>query len=276
MKMHLVFLALALGGTASAHAEDSVATPATQVTNSHVWALSPAERAEAVKWACDLIQNNLPATYRGKKNWDHRKRIYAGVDVDFEDGKLRTHRKYREVRHGNWLRYQIDLKDPADVRNLQFTVIGVETLADNRMRVDLQIDSTVDIELQQQRWNLGVQLYSVTSHGHARVRLRLLTDIGSYFDTTKIPPDVILDPIVRKTDLQLVDLEMDKIGALGSDLAEELGDIVERELREDYLPKQREKLTEKLNQQIDRRRSKLRISVSDWLARYLKPSSTKP
>ncbi len=87
---------------------------------------------------------------------------------------------------------------------------------------------------------------------------------------------MILDPVVQRADLQIVDLEMDKIGVLGSDLAEEVGDIVERQLRDEYLPKQRDKLAERLNQQIDRRRSKLRISASDWLAKYLRPSSAKP
>lgn len=275
MKLHGVLLAMMFGGTC-ARAEDLVGASTTAVDGNHVAALSPAERAEAVQWACDLIQSNLPATYQGKKNWDHRKRIYAGVDVDFDHGKLKTHRKYREVRHGNWLRYQIDLKDPTDPRYLQFTVVGVDALPDGKTRVDLQIDSTIDIELQQQRWDLGVQLFSVTSHGHARVRLRLLADIGSYFDTTKIPPDVILDPLVKQAKLEVIDLEMDKIGVLGSDLAEELGDVVERQLRDDYLPKQSEKLADKLNQQIDRRRSKLRVSASDWLAKYLKPSSPKP
>ncbi len=281
MKLHLVFLAFALGiglthaEDFGAYAEELTVAPPNEVSATQVLTLSPAERTEAVKWACDLVQSNLPATYRGKKNWDHRKRIYAGVDVDFDDGKLETHRKYRDVRHGTWLRYQIDLKDPTDPRYLQFTVVGVETRTDGRMRVDLQIDSAVDIELQQQRWNLGVHLYSVTSHGHARVRLRLVADIGSYFDTTKIPPDVILDPVIQRADLQIVDLEMDKIGVLGSDIAEELGDVVERQLRDEYLPNQREKLVERLNLQIERRRSKLRISASDWLARYLRPTSVK-
>ncbi len=210
---------------------------------SQVMALSPAERAEAVRWACELVQANIPAHFKGDKNWDHRKRVYAGVDVAWKDGKLRTHRKYREVRHGTWMQYQIDLKDPTDPRHLQFTVKQVDTLADGRMLVSLQIDTSFEIQIRQQRWNLGVQMYSVTSRGHAQLRMDLVAEVGAYFDTTKIPPDVVLDPLVRSTDLQLVNLEMDKIGFLGSDIAEEIGGMIEQVLREDYLPGQREKLT---------------------------------
>lgn len=230
----------------------------------------PAEEAKAsIQWAVYLVQQNLPPRYEKKKNWGNTKRVYAGVDIDHDGLKLKTHRRYKEVRHGKWLKYTIDLKDPTDLRNLHIEVVRAEMQPTGRLQLEFVIHSHLDIDARQERWNYGVQLYSVSTRAHAHVRMNLTADIGFNFDYTKVPPDVLFDPVVKSADIQLIDLEVDKISKLGSDIAEEFGDIVERVLRDDYLPQQREKLTAKLNGQIDRRRDKLRISASDWLTSRL-------
>jgi hypothetical protein len=230
----------------------------------------PEEEARAsIQWAVYLIQQNLPPRYEKKKNWGNTKRVYAGVDIDNDGLKLKTHRRYKEVRHGKWLKYTIDLKDPTDLKNLHIEVVRAEMQPTGRLQLEFVIHSHLDIDARQERWNFGVQLYSLSTRAHAHVRMNLVADIGFNFDYTKVPPDVLFDPVVKSADIQLIDLEVDKISKLGSDIAEEFGDMVERALRDDYLPQQREKLTAKLNGQIDRRRDKLRISASDWLTSRL-------
>lgn len=233
----------------------------------------PAEEAKAtVQWAAYLIQANLPTHYHGDKNWGETKRIYAGVDIDHDGLKLKTHRRYREVRHGKWLKYAIDLKDPTDPRHLNINVASAAMDTSGRLNLNLRIDTRVGIDARQERWNYGLQLYSVSTQGTAKLSMSLQASIGFAFDYTRIPPDVVFDPLVEKADIQLIDLEVDRISKLGSDIAHELGDLAERVIRDEYLPKQRSKLAHKLNTQIDRRRDKLRISASDWLAQQLKPA----
>jgi hypothetical protein len=139
----------------------------------------------------------------------------------------------------------------------------------------LQIDTQVRIEAQQQRWNYGIQLYSVSTEAIAKLRMTIDTSIGFAMDYSRVPPDVLFDPVVNTADIQLIDLEVDRIGILGSDIAEEIGDIAKRIIRDEYLPRQRDQLASKLNHQINRRRDKLRISASDWLTKFLSsPSSS--
>ena len=256
--------------TLAAHAGNG-AEPSGSVESSVINTL-PAEEAKAsIQWAVYLIQQNLPARYEKKKNWGDTKRVYAGVDIDNDGLKLKTHRRYKQVRHGKWLQYTIDLKDPTDLKNLHIEVVRAEMQPNGRLLLEFLIHSHLDIDARQERWNYGFQLYSLSTRAHARVRMSLVADIGFHFDYTKVPPDVLFDPTVHSADIQLIDLEVDKISKLGSDIAEEFGDVVERALRDDYLPKQREKLVTKLNGQIDRRRDKLRISASDWLSTRLSP-----
>jgi hypothetical protein len=250
----------------SAAAGKPVANSAMETT---VPGLPPEEAKAAIQWAVYLVQANLPPTYEGKKNWGETKRVYAGVDIDNDGLKLKTHRKYKEVRHGKWLKYNIDMKDPNDPKYLKIEVVSAGLGHDGRLNISLRIDTKVDIEARQERWNYGLQLYSISTEATARLRMSMNASIGFAFDYTRIPPDVILDPLVETADIQLIDLEVDKISKLGSDIAEEIGDIAKRVIREEYLPRQREKLSQKLNAQINRRRDRLRISASDWISEQL-------
>jgi len=261
------FLTLALSGHASA--DDPLLNPPVTLVSQEFPALSSEEAKATIQWAVYLIQANLPPSHSGKKNWDAKKRVYAGIDIKNDGLKLKTHRKYREVRHGKWLRYTIDLKDPADPRYLKIEVLRAESNQPGRLSLKLQIDTHVDVETQQQRWNYGLQLYSVTVEAQAKLRMTIDADIGFGFDCSRFPPDILFDPVVNAADIQLVDLEVDKIGVLGSDIAEEIGDLAERVLRDEYLPGQRDQLAKKLNHQVNRRRDKLRISASDWLTKRL-------
>ncbi len=232
--------------------------------------LPPEEAKASLQWVIYLIQQNLPPHYEKRKGWGATKKVYAGVDIDNDGLRLETHRRYRDVRHGKWLRYEVDLNNPTDPRNLKVEVVRAETLPDGRLMANLRIDAKIDINARQERWNYGFQLYSVSVKATARLQLTLETTMGFVFDYTRVPPDIVFDPIVDSASIKLVDLEVDRISKLGSDVAEEFGDIVERALRDDYLPKQGDKLAGKLNVSIARRRDKLRISASDWLTQKLK------
>ena len=230
----------------------------------------PSDEAKAtLQWAVYLIQANLPPQHTGKKNWGATKRFYTGIDIDHDGMKLKTHRTFREVRHGKWLRYTIDLKDPNDPRYLNIEVARAVTSDDGRLHVDLTIDTQVDIETRQERWSYGLQLYSISTKSTAKLRMTVAANIGFVFDYTRIPPDIVFDPVIENAELKIIDLEVDRISKLGSDIAEELGDFAEHILRDEYLPNLNQKLVSKLNSQINRRRDKLRISASDWLSKQL-------
>ena len=263
----LLVLTLPLSGRSSA-AEPTLPSPAVEA---QLHPLPPEEAKAAIQWAVYLVQANLPSQYERKHRWGETKRIYAGIDIDNDGLKIKTHRRYRNVRHGKWLKYTIAVRDPNDPRCLDINVVAAEMTTDGRLKLDLRIDTQLNVQARQERWNYGLQLYSVSTEASAKVRMSLSASIGFAFDYGQVPPDIVLDPLVEKADVQIIDLEVDQISKLGSDIAEELGDIAERLLRDEYLPRQRDKLAQKLNAQIDRRRDKLRLSASDWLVRQLQP-----
>lgn len=238
-------------------------------------ALPPEEVQRVLQWAADWVRQTLPATYHGDKDWGKTTRLYAGVKVTKHDGHLSTKRRWTEVSHGRWIQYHIDLQDPSAPDRLNIRITKAEIGPDQRIHFEAQIDTRVDYRIEQERWNFGTRLFSVSVRGDAALRMIVAGDVGFAFDLTRIPPDVIADPNIRSTQLQLVSLKVDRISKIGGEVAEAVGDVAERIIRDEYLPKQQAKITERLNRQIDRRRDSLRFGATQWLMRTL-PTAPDP
>ena len=116
-----------------------------------------------------------------------------------------------------------------------------------------------------ERWNLGVQLFSISVTGKLRVRLDATTSFAAYADYSEIPPALVIDPRVDSAVLHLEEFEVERISKIGGDVAEEWGELMEGVVREVFLKRQNEKLTGKLNKSINKHRDDLRLSMADWL-----------
>lgn len=233
--------------------------------------IPPDEAKRLLQWALDWGRQLLPESYHRDKAWDKQKRVYAGFNIKADDGRLSTKRRWKEVNHGRWLRYDIRLGDVHDPRRLKVQVTDAHLGEDRRLHFEARVDTRVDVHLQQQQWNLGVRLYSLSVEADARLRMEIAGDIGFELDLTRIPPDVLADPHVSAIRLSLIDLNVERISHVGGEVAESIGDLVKQIIRDEYLPSQQAKIAEKLNRQIDRRRDRLRLGASDWLSRRLSP-----
>jgi len=61
----------------------------------------------------------LPQKFDDEKGWGDEKRIQSGLNVDFDDGRLRTSRRWNMVNHGSWLQGLGELVDPARTFSLK-------------------------------------------------------------------------------------------------------------------------------------------------------------
>ena len=231
--------------------------------------LPPEEAQRVLQWAADWVRQTLPSTYHGDKDWGKQARLYAGVRFTKHEGRLSTKRRWVEVGHGRWIQYDIDLGDPSSTDRLNIQITKAEIGPDRRIHFEAQVDTRVDLHIQQERWNLGTRLFSVSVKGDAAIRMIVKGDVGFAFDLTRIPPDVIADPNIHSTQISLFSLKVDRISKIGGEVAEAFGDLAGRIIRDEYLPKQQAKITDRLNRQIDRRRDQLRFGASDWLLRAL-------
>ncbi|WP_182870256.1 hypothetical protein [Stieleria mannarensis] len=234
--------------------------------------MSSDQARATVQSLVDLAVAQLPHAYDGEKNWKRTKKIWAGVRIRRDGVQLKTHRRWRDVRQGLQTRYHIQFPGErsaprpvnATVRSVTPTEGGPEQHAGWMIECDLA--TPLDFSARIERWNLGVQWYSVEVRGHAKIRLTLSGRLSSYPDYSVLPPAIVIDPNVTSASLHLDELHVDRISKVGGEVAEKWGEMAEKIVNEVLIDDINEKLHAKLNKAIDKKRDDLRFSASDWMS----------
>ncbi len=235
--------------------------------------LNDKQAQSSVQWLASVALSKMPRTFDGDKDWGDTKKVWAGVDVKRDGWKLKTHRRYREVEHGRWIRYEVSLPAP-EAGNAALVVIhAVESTIDaqteqQRWRIDSSIVVPAKFTARIQRWNLGVRLFSVTVQGELQLRLSSSATMGFFADYSEVPPALVIDPRVDQAQLVLERFEVERVSHIGGDVAEQWGDMMEELLLERLVRKQNDELVAKLNRSIEKEREDLRFSLADWFQQW--------
>lgn len=233
--------------------------------------LSPQQARLTLQTLVDMAIAKSPHEYKGKKNWEKTKRVWAGVRFRRDKFRISTKRRWRELRHGQQTRYRIsfpgDGSSPppviAHVRSVTFAE-GDEDQHSGWV-IDFDLTTPLDFSARIERWNLGVQWYSVEVSGHMKVRLQLQARLSAYPDYSDIPPAIVIDPVVTSASLTLQSLHVDRVSKIGGEVAEQWGDVAKKIIKEILIDDINSKLHTKLNNAIDKKRDALRFSASDWV-----------
>jgi hypothetical protein len=232
--------------------------------------LSNEQARQSVQWLASVAIGKLPPSFDGDKGWGDTKRVWSGIDIKRDGWKLKTHRRYREVEHGRWIRYEVAFPPPDSERAPTVVVHQVLPTHDaatgqRRWQINSSIVAPMQFTARIQRWNLGVRLFSMTVRGQMRLRLSTSATIAFLADYSEVPPALVIDPRVEQAHLELERFEVDRVSHVGGDAAEQWGEVMEELLVERFVRKQNGKLVEKLNRSIEKERDELRFSLTDWL-----------
>lgn len=263
-------LGLTIGGPAGAWGQQPIGgNVPIQETRSNTESADETQLRQSLQWMADLAIRKLPASFKGDKDWGATKRIWAGVDIKRDGLRLRTHRKYRQVDHGRWFRYEVFPKklasEPGAPLNVQMTVHRVRKDED-RWTIHSTVVADANFTTQWQRWNLGLKLFSVSTRGRLQVRLDTTLSVGMTADFSGTTPAFVLDPKIVQANLVLQKFDLDRVSHVGGEVAEEIGVVVERNLKRFWLDKLNDKLAGKLNRSIAKHRDDLRWSMPNVLA----------
>lgn len=207
-----------------------------------------------------VVQEHIPHTYEDKRKWGMTTRRWDGLHVQLKGLKLATKRRWKDVNHGNWTMYRVELLDPKE--ELAVRVNDVRESGDGRVAFDTSFTMRVHAFGRNSKWVKGVQLYSFSADANARLTLRIQGTIGMTMDVAKLPPDVLVDPMVTSAEVQLEEFDLYRVSDVGGEVAQQLGRGV-RNLLNKKIEEQNQKLAGKLNRQIDKKRDRLRFSMSD-------------
>jgi hypothetical protein len=233
---------------------------------------SSAEALASVRYLASIGLRHVPQKFDGKKHWGDTKKIWAGVDVDLEDGKLKTHRRYRDVEHGRWMHYEVSLPELGLVldksvwinraTNSEFADDGPVPHKRGCLRIDATVITPATYQVRIQRWNYGVRMSSVTVTGRLNLRLDTLADVRIDPDYSEVPPAIQITPRILSAKISIDQFEVERVSRIGGDVAELWGDIVKELFLERLVDAQNDKLVEKLNRGIDKNRDDLRVSMA--------------
>ncbi|SMP53750.1 hypothetical protein SAMN06265222_104147 [Neorhodopirellula lusitana] len=298
--------------------------------------LSSEQSRQSIQWLADQLVRHIPRTIDGDDDWGDTKAIWSGVKVRRDGWNIKTNRRHKDVNHGRWVRYQIDLPPivspqgdgvkgdsswvvihwvtpvrsfvPADQQSViaspiastslpsfrsdvpgqlelnsaRGVVTGVSTDttpsridssespdssgAINAWRMAASIATPADFYVRLQRWNRGLQVYSVSVRGKMSLSLKVQATISMQADFSEVPPAMQLITEVEKASISIDRFEVDRISKIGGDVAEELGDLAENTIGKVWLRKENKRLVSRLNQAIERNHDEMRWSMTDWFA----------
>jgi hypothetical protein len=213
-------------------------------------------------WITSIVRQHLPDDYEKRKNWGHTARTFDGVSIKIEDGRLKTHRKYKQANDGQWQIYRVKLKSPEE--KFEVRIANIRKLEGGKIGMEITAVASLEVFGRQSQWEHGVQLYSLSAEAHARVRLWANAEVATQMNLTRFPPDISLDPEITAAKLEIPDFRIRRLGEFHGPLVRSLSHAT-REALEEKLVEDNEKLVAKLNRAIDNQEKKLTLSLADVL-----------
>lgn len=209
-----------------------------------------------------ILLTAIPDKYQDKKQWDKTREVFDGICVEQRGLNIRVAEKRRKVNHGSW--YMVTVRFPNPEKNVKLIIDQVQSDGPGRFTFAIHVAmKNILLHGQFEQWMLGVKGLNfdiesdVEVHMHAVVQL----DINTDRKPGSLLPDLVLDPKLRSVRLDLVDVNTRRIGRIGGDVAEELGDS-SRTLFESLIHSQEGRVLKKANEAIQKKRDSLRIPAS--------------
>lgn len=227
---------------------------------------------ESIRWLLERCLHHLPKQFDGDDDWGDTKELWAGIRMRRDGWKIKTNRRRKSVNHGRWVRYQINLPDDPSLRQLEIRDVQPEPTSDEwpfgGYRFTARVNSLAHFETRVERWNLGVQWYSVSTRGKLNASLETTIRFAVVPDYSEVPPSVVAEMNVLDARASLSNLQVDRVSKIGGDVAEELGEVAEKTLIKLWLNKENDRLAGRFNDSIEDNRDDLRFSWTDWWQKH--------
>lgn len=210
----------------------------------------------------NLVLESIPHTYEDDKKWGQQEERWDGVRVWRDGWEIKTKRRKKLVNHGKWQKYSATLINPEDEFGIE--VNQIRQTEDGKMAFEINFVAHLAIQARHSNWVKGVQLYSISGEGSAKVRLALDCEMKINLDFGEFPPDVIFIPEVVAADLHVDEFRLDRVSKLGGEFSQQVGKAA-RKIMDEKIEEREEKLVKKINKQIAKKQDELRLSLAEAL-----------
>lgn len=207
-----------------------------------------------------IVLQNMPHTFEETKDWGGQDERWDGIEFRREGLKIETKRRKKTVNHGTWKKYSAQLLNPA--QEFAIEVKNMHETDDEKLAFDVHFIAHLGIHGRQSKWIKGVQLYSFSADGDAKVRLVVSIELEVKTEFVNFPPDLVFVPRATAADLVVEQFRLDRISKAGGEFAQQVTKGVRSKLDEKIIEK-KQKLVDKINKQLVKKQSELRLSIAD-------------
>ena len=215
--------------------------------------------AEVQNFIRELALVLLPPKFDDEDGWGDEKKIQSGLDIDFDDGRIKTHRRWKSVNHGSWIRASGSLVEPEKTMTLKiFRRAGADA---TEQIYRIQLLARANVSGTQQQWNHGVMFWSVTADAEADIQI----DVN-----LKVRTDVVakegggsslqIQPEVTHAVMRLNGFSLKRISHVRGSMAREFGEAFEG-LVKLAVDRQNKKLPSQINKALAKQKDKLQVPV---------------
>ena len=208
-----------------------------------------------------LILMTLPETFEDNDDWGKEIRIQSGLNVELSGGKIHTSRRHKLVNHGQWVRASASLADPQKTFELQILRLPGAEKGPGSYEVTLR--GIIHATAQQQQWNTGVMLWSISGDADVEVIASVTVDVTQDIVQTENGWVIRILPVVRQSSVFMKEFRLRRVSHANGSVVRELGEWIEPLVRRQVKKLNRE-LTEKLNRSLEKKPDRFEIPV--WYA----------
>jgi len=231
--------------------------------------------------AGDVIDNlltrvavaNIPTEFSQNKDWGTQAERFDGLDWEREGLKIETRRKRKWVNHGNWKKYSVSLRNPAEEFRIQ--IKNMREAENGKLAFEVHLAAHLDIDARNAKWEKGVQLYSVSATGHTQIRLVIGMEMDVRMGVNRFPPDMKLTPHATRANIIIDEFRIDRISKIGGEIAQQVTRSV-REQIDQKIAEYDEKLLSKINEELEKHKDDFELSPTEALqSKWAKPRSPR-
>ena len=245
---HSVLLAALIAGSCPLASSAPAATPEQPVP------LSP----EANDFVTSLILLSVKDRYVDDDDWGGSKRVQSGLNIRMEHGRLKTSRRWKQIKHGTWKRAEVQLLDPQE--HFKLTIILLPSSKDGEPRYHVRANARLRVAGRQQEWANGLKLYSVSADAIADVKFSGNLKINRRFTDKDGSRTLTILPEMETASLELSGMRFTRIGHAKGTIAREFGRSVESIVRR-LIRRESNRLASRINERINRKPERFEIPL---------------
>ena len=218
---------------------------------------------EALEFIRGIVLLLLPPKFDDDDGWGDETRMQSGVNVRFDDGKLKTSRRWKNVNHGSWTQASGTLIDP--VHTFQLKAARLDDPDKDTQQYDVRVATRLRVTGRQQQWSYGLMLWSISADAVADVSLHVVFEVNTQIVKTAEGTRLRFTPKVIHAVARLDSFDLRRISHAKGSVVQEFGDGLEKLIRL-YVDRKNKDLAAKINKALDKQADHLEIpfEIGSW------------